>query len=238
MSCLNNLAVIPARSGSKGLIDKNIKPLNGAPLLAYTVKAALDSGMFSRVMVSTDSEEYARIALQYGAEVPFMRSSATATDTSSSWSVVREVIDQYADMGIHFDSVALLQATSPLRTGKHIVEAYDLMAAKDANAVIAVCETEVPIEHCNTLPEDRSLVGFYDDRKYRPRQSRQTTYHVNGAIYLYKVDAFNRQQTIYDEACYAYLMDKVHSTDVDDLDDFTIAEALVRHLPEFKDYFI
>ena len=171
--------------------------------MAYTIKAALDSNMFDTVMVSTDSEEYANIAKKYGAEVPFLRSAETSTDTSSSWSVVREVLDNYNNIGNEYEVLALLQVTSPLRTGKEIQNAFREMEEKQANAIISLCETEVAVEVCNTLPEDLSLVGFYDDRKYIPRQQRKQSYHANGAIYLYKVDAFYRQKTIYDDKCYA-----------------------------------
>ena len=111
---LKSIAIIPARSGSKGLPDKNIRPLNGIPLIAYTIKAALDSGMFDTVMVSTDSEKYAEIARKYGAEVPFLRSAATSGDKSSSWDAVKEVLAQYeSQLGKTYDVVALLQVTSP-----------------------------------------------------------------------------------------------------------------------------
>ena len=91
---MKNIAIIPARSGSKGLPDKNIKILNGVPLIAYSIKAALDSGVFDTVMVSTDSEKYAEIARNYGAEVPFLRSEKNSSDTAGSWDVVKEVLLQ------------------------------------------------------------------------------------------------------------------------------------------------
>ncbi|MDO5448471.1 MAG: acylneuraminate cytidylyltransferase family protein, partial [Clostridia bacterium] len=183
---MKNIAIIPARSGSKGIPDKNIRPIAGIPALAYTIKAAIDSNMFETVMVSTDSEQYAEIATKYGADVPFLRSEETSTDTSSSWSVVKEVLTKYEEMGKYFDTIALLQVTSPLRTGNDIVRAFQEMNTKKANAIISMCETDTPLAYCNVLPDDLSLVGFYDDSKYRPRQTRQIAYHANGAIYLYK----------------------------------------------------
>lgn len=117
---MKNIAVITARSGSKALVDKNIKLLAGKPLLAYTIEAAKESGCFDTIMVSTDSEKYAVIARDYGAQVPFLRSEATSSDTAGSWDVVREVICQYKELGEVFDSVCLLQPTSPLRTAEDI----------------------------------------------------------------------------------------------------------------------
>ena len=139
---MRNIAIIPARSGSKGVCDKNIRHLNGHPLIAHTIRAALDSGVFDTVMVSTDSEKYAEIARQYGAEAPFLRSTENAGDRSTSWDVVKEVLKRYSEMGEEFDMVALLQPTSPMRLSKHIVEAYQMMEQKQANAIIAMCENE------------------------------------------------------------------------------------------------
>lgn len=234
---MKNIAIIPARAGSKGLPDKNIRPLNGVPLMAYTIKAALDSGMFDRVMVSTDSEEYARIARQWGAEVPFLRSAETSHDRASSWSVVREVLDRYEEMGEHFDCIGLLQVTSPLRQGRHIVEAFELMEKHNANSVMSMCETECPIAMCYPLPEDGFLEKNTDDRNYRPRQILGTTYHPNGAIYLWKTESFSEKKSIMEVGCYAYVMEHIYSNDVDSIEDFMLNEALVRYLPEFKNYF-
>ena len=117
---MKNIAIIPARSGSKGVRDKNIRNLCGKPLMAYTIEAALESGEFDEVMVSTDSEHYAEIARKYGASVPFLRSAKTASDSASSWDMVDEVLNCYAMLGKSFDTFCLLQPTSPLRDKKDI----------------------------------------------------------------------------------------------------------------------
>lgn len=235
---MRNIAIIPARSGSKGLKDKNILPLNGVPLMAYTIKAALDSGKFDKVMVSTDSEEYARIAQQWGAEVPFLRSPEVSTDTASSWAVVREVLECYEAMGEHFDSFALLQVTSPLRQGRHIVEAYDLLAEKNANAVIAVYKMPMPLEKCKHMSEDLRMDDWYQNNTTSmPRQMFKPAYHINGSIYICYTDVFFRQESILEKDCFAYLMNSLYSTDVDELEDFQMAEAIIQYLPDFKDYF-
>ena len=239
---MKNIAIIPARSGSKGLPNKNIRPLNGVPLMAYTIRAALNSGMFEHVMVSTDSEEYAQIAKEWGAEVPFLRSAATSTDMSSSWSVVREVLDRYEQMGETFDTVALLQATSPLRTGENIVQAYKQMEQKGANSLYSICEIGYPVISCKYVPESLSMneavpVIEADPTLYLPRQTQPVAYRTNGAIFLYRVDAFKTDPHPYATKCYGFIMDKIYSTDVDDLEDFTITEAIINHLPEYHNYF-
>ena len=137
---MKNIAIIPARSGSKGLPDKNIRMINGKPLMAYSIEAALNSGCFDTVFVSTDSEKYAAIAREYGASVPFLRDETLASDTASTWAVVRQVLQEFAERGELFDSFAILQPTSPLRTKENIQEAYRLLEEKQATSVVAVCE--------------------------------------------------------------------------------------------------
>lgn len=121
---MRHIAIVPARSGSKGLKDKNIKLLNGKPLLAYTIEAAQKSGCYSKIIVSTDSEKYARIAKQYGAEVPFLRNAETATDYASSWEVVKEMLNRLQAQREEFDTFTLLQPTSPMRTSRDIKKAF------------------------------------------------------------------------------------------------------------------
>ena len=123
------IAIIPARSGSKGLHDKNIKLLNGKPLIAYTINAAIESNCFENIMVSTDSDKYADISKDNGAEVPFLRTEELSGDSASSWDVVREVLSKYKSMGQTFDYVALLQPTSPLRDYMDIVNAFKVFVS-------------------------------------------------------------------------------------------------------------
>ena len=137
---MSNIAIIPARSGSKGLKDKNIKELCGKPLFAYSIEAALKSSCFDEVMVSTDSEKYAEIARRYGASVPFLRSVSTSSDIASSWDMVDEVLAGYRDLGREFETFCLLQPTSPLRTAKDIIAAYKLYNDKASFSVVSVCE--------------------------------------------------------------------------------------------------
>lgn len=228
MERVRNLAIIPARSGSKGLKDKNIKPLCGKPLLAHTIEAAIGSGIFEMVYVSTDSQRYADIAAEYGAEVPFLRSEENATDQASSWDVVREVILRFQQIGKSFDMVTLLQPTTPLRNSQDIIKAYELYQCKNANAVVSVCETEHSPLWCNTLPEDLSLTGFiHKEVSALPRQELKTYYRINGGIYMVNVDSFRQTESIYESGCYAYIMNKMHSVDIDDKYDFIVAEAIL-----------
>ena len=223
-----NLAIIPARSGSKGLKDKNIKLLNGKPLMAYTIEAAIECKMFDEIMVSTDSEKYAEIAKQYGAKVPFMRNSELSNDNASSWDVVRDVLNKYKEAGKEFDTVALLQPTSPLRTAEDIVKGYKILKDKSANSVIGVCEVGHSPLWMNTLPEDNVMVNFINPKVAGlPRQKLDKYYRINGALYIIRTDTINKIDNLYNDKCYALIMDKNKSIDIDDDFDFVFAETIL-----------
>ena len=230
---MKNLAIIPARSGSKGLKDKNIKILNEKPLLAYSITAANKSGLFDEIMVSTDSEKYAEIAKQWGAKVPFLRSQELSNDTASSWEVVKDVIERYRNRGLEFDTVALLQPTSPLTSSDDINHGYKVMKEKAANFVVAVCEMDHSPLLANTLPTDLSMENFIRPEVVKmPRQSIPTYYRINGALYIIKVDYLMKTTDIYSEKTYATIMKKDNSIDIDDQMDFTIAKVLLSECNE------
>ena len=225
---MNNLAVITARSGSKGLKDKNIKLLNGYPLIAYTIWAAQKSGMFQEIFVSTDSGQYAEIARQYGANVPFLRSEELSGDHASSWDTVREAVEQYKDIGKQFDTVALLQPTSPLRQAADIIGGYQLFQSKGADYVVSVCKMDHSPLWSNTLPDDLSMEQFIPDEvKHRSRQDLPDYYRINGALYIAGTDALDHISEMYDKGCYAYIMPQERSIDIDTELDFKIAEFLM-----------
>lgn len=222
---MGNIAVITARSGSKGLKDKNIKLLDGKPLMAYTIEAAKRSGCFDCIHVSTDSEEYARIAREYGADVPFLRDAELASDTAGSWDVVRAVLRRYGRSGQSFGRAMLLQPTSPLRTAEDIQNAFSLMDEKDARAVIGVCEMDHSPLWSNTLPEDGNMDGFQSESFLIPRQQLPIYYRINGAIYLVDVDYLLGNGELYGQHSYAYIMPKERSVDIDHLFDFLLVET-------------
>lgn len=225
---MSNLAIISARSGSKGLPDKNIKLLNGRPLLAYTIDAAVKSNMFAEIFVSTDSAQYADIAKKYGAKVPFLRSKETAGDSASSWDVVNETLERYREIGREFDTICLLQPTSPLRRAEDIIGGYNLMAQKNANAIVAVCETDHSPLWCNVLPDNLSMKGFIPNEVInKPRQEIPSYYRVNGALYIVKTSLLNNDFVLYNDSCYAYVMEKKYSIDIDDELDFQMARTIM-----------
>lgn len=225
---MKNIAIITARSGSKGLKDKNIKLMNGKPLMAYSIDAAKASGLFDEIMVSTDSQKYADIAVEYGASVPFLRSAENSSDNASSWDTVLEVIRRYRDVDRRFDTVCLLQPTSPLRTGEDIAGAYKVFQEKNVNAVTSVCEVDHSPLWTMTLDEDMMLTEFRKRNIDAPRQKLDTYYRINGAVYIRQIEYNDDNIVLEDDRECAYIMDKRKSVDIDDALDFAIGEFLLR----------
>ena len=235
---MRNIAIIPARSGSKGLKDKNIRPMCGKPLLAYSIEAAMKSEQFDEVMVSTDSEQYAEIARAYGAQVPFLRSEITSGETASSWDVVAEVLDGYKKNGELFDTICLLQPTSPLRTADDIKNAYTLYVDKASFAVVSVCEAEHSPLWCGRLPENNEFTGFIRPESNRRRQEMGKYYRINGSIYIVNLAKFRTDMFLYQGGSFAYIMSQEKSIDIDTLTDFKLAEFIMkeRRLKEKLDF--
>ncbi len=225
---MKNIAIIPARSGSKGLKDKNIKLLNGKPLLYYSINVAIKSKMFDEIMVSTDSQKYADIAMSFGASVPFLRNDLLSNDNASSWDVVKDVILHYKKIGKTFDTATLLQPTSPLRTAEDIKNGYKIMQEKNANLVTGVCEMDHSPLWSNTLPHDNSMENFINPSVVKiPRQEIPTYYRINGALYIIKISHLFSVSDIYSDKSYAHIMPKMHSIDIDDIFDFKLASILM-----------
>ena len=229
---MHNIAIIPARSGSKGLKNKNIKLMNGKPLLAYSIEAAKKSGAFDEIMVSTDSQKYADIAVEYGASVPFLRSAENSSDTAGSWDTVVEVLGKYREAGRLFDTVCLLQPTSPLRTGEDIFGAYEFFIDKEVNALTTVCEVDHSPLWTMTLDESRMLTEYRKNSIDIPRQKLDTYYRINGAIYIRKIEYGIDCIHLDNSKEIAFIMDKRRSVDIDDELDFAIGEYLLRRFSD------
>lgn len=225
---MKRIAIIPARSGSKGLKDKNIKLFNGKPLIAHTITCAAESGVFDKIFVSTDSQLYADIAIQYGADASFLRSEINSSDSADSWDVIKEVITKLREFGEDYDEIMLLQATSPLRKPEDIIKSLELLHEKRGNAVISLTECDHSPIWCNTLPEDGNM-DYFDRKEYKglPRQALPVFYRYNGAIYLVTLKELEKEN-MFENGCYAYIMPRERSIDIDTALDFLIAETIMK----------
>lgn len=224
---MDNLAIIPARAGSKGLKDKNIKLLNGKPLIEYSINAAIESNRFDEIMVSTDSNQYANIAVSCGAKVPFLRSKKNSLDMSSSWEVVLEVLSNYKNKGEVFRSICLLQPTSPLRMAVDINMAYEQLTG-DIDSVTSVCEVDHSPLWTMKLGEDLLLNDYRKKNVDLPRQSLDKYYRENGAIYIRTIKYENNKVVLLNNKEKAFIMNKKRSIDIDDDLDFIVSELLMK----------
>lgn len=227
------LAIIPARAGSKRLINKNILPLHGQPVIAWSIMAAKQSQYIDDVLVSTDCEQIASISRDYGAWLPFMRSAALATDTATSADVILSTLAQLQSLAYDYEIVLILQPTSPLRQAWHIDQALALMQTKEALGVVSVTQCEHSPLWSNTLAEDGNMAGFINQQANQRSQDLSPYYRLNGAIYAYDVDAYiTNGNGFYTEQVQAYKMDNIYSVDIDTQLDFAIAETMFTQLEQ------
>lgn len=223
------LGLIPARSGSKGLPQKNILPLLGKPLIAWTIEQALASKYLDKVIVSTDNEEIAEIAKKYGAKVPFMRPKELASDDAKSIDVITHAIDWFEVNNDFNELVMLLQPTSPLRTSGDIESAIELLFSRKAQSIVSVCEVDHHPYWANILPVDGCMKDFLrQEYANRNRQELPVFYRLNGAIYLACCNYLKIQKNYFGNETYAYIMPRERSIDIDNEIDFKFAEYLLQ----------
>lgn len=220
------IAIIPARGGSKRLPRKNVLPLNGKPLIAWSIDAALESKYVDKVIVSTDCHEIAKISTECGASVPFMRPESIAGDTATTNSVILHALEQYSN---EYDIAVILQPTSPLRIFSDIDNALDMLLSKNADGVVSVCECEHSPLWSNSLPSDGSMGSFIrEDIKGKRSQDLPSYYRLNGAVYAFTTTALIANQGInYTDTVFSIKMPTLRSVDIDHELDFKIAEALL-----------
>lgn len=232
------ITIIPARGGSKGLLRKNIKPLLGKPMIAWTIEQAKNSKYIDRIIVSTDDKEIAKISKKYGADVPFLRHKELARDNSSTIDVIMHAIDWFEKKGDYFDMVVLLEPTSPLRDVEDIDKCVEILLDNTkAKAIVGVAKLESGHPEFNmVINKDgfiRKLDGTTNFRVLR-RQDLKDMYFFEGSIYLSDVDTLKQKRTFYHELTLAYVVPKYKSLEVDELCDFICIEALMKAKEEGK----
>ncbi len=221
------LAVIPARGGSKGLPKKNIKVLGNKPLITWSIKAAKASRLVHKTMVTSDDETIISISKAAGAEIPFVRPDHLASDTASSKDVLIHTIDHYKSQGEQYDYIVLLQPTSPFRKADDIDKAIELAKSTNADMVVSVKETASNPYY--VLFEENEKGHLENSKKghFTRRQDCPTVYEYNGSIYVIKVSALYRENSLTFEKTVKYIMDDFHSVDIDTQIDFDFAELLL-----------
>ena len=224
------LGIIPARAGSKRIKNKNIKSLNGFPLIAYTIAAGKNSKLINRLVVSTDSDEIAAISKKLGAEVPFIRPDKIAGDLANSTDVINHALRYFEGENEFFDVVVMLQPTSPLRTSSDIDNAIKLLN-QEFQSLVSVCKTSHSPLWVNTLPENHSMKSFLSNPLLKTKRSQDLPvyYRLNGAIYAAYTKYFIENGGFYGDQTKAYIMPEDRSIDIDGELDFKLASFLLRN---------
>ena len=222
------LIIIPARGGSKGIPHKNIKPLNGKPLIYYTIDVAREIGIDDDICISTDDHEIIECVEDYGLKVPFVRPKELASDTAGTYEVLLHALDFYEKQGKHYDSIILLQNTSPFRSADQVKEAMKLYS-NDIDMVVSVKETTTN-PYYNCFEEDTSgfLKKTIDCTMLTRRQDAPTTYEYNGAIYIINTKRLKEIHMGKFTRRVKYLMDALHSVDLDNMIDWKFAEFIIK----------
>lgn len=221
-----NLAIIPARGGSKRIPRKNIKDFLGKPIIAYSIEVALKSGLFDEVMVSTDDEEIAEVARKYGAKVPFMRSKKNADDKATIADVIEEVVLFYEKAGAISEVVCCLFATAPFLTQELLKEGYDKVGLLGFDSAFTIQKFDYPIFRALRENENGNLEMFWKEHLNTRSQDLPKAYHDAGQLYFGKTKSVLAERTFFTKKAYGIKLSKLEAQDIDTLEDWEFAEKL------------
>ncbi len=218
----NNLTIIPARAGSKRVPGKNIKPLEGKPLIAWSIDAAKNTKQLKNICVATENQEIADIALLYGADIPGLRTVESATDDAPTRDAISETIAMYEQhTGKHIAWVTLLQPTSPFRKSATINLAIDSFIKSSGKTLVSVCKHGIPLHWLNTIDSK----GYIQNANVSSREKH--LYHYNGAIYIFSRETFDTYGDIYSPDIIPFIMDDhIESLDIDTYEDWQLASLI------------
>lgn len=226
------ISIIPARGGSKGLPRKNIKPLLGKPLIAWTIEQAKSSRYIDKVVVSTDDPEIAKIAKKCGAEVPFLRPKELATDDAKTIDVIMHAVNRFENDGKYFDIVVLLEPTSPLRKEDDLDNSIEFFIENidKVDSLVSVGEVHLENPYIMKKVESGGVKPFIEiDENLYQRQQLPKIYFPYGVIYLSKTSTLKKYKTFYQERTIPYLIERWQNYEIDDVYDFICIEAILRY---------
>ena len=229
---MNRIAIITARGGSKRIPRKNIRPFLDKPILAYSIEAAIQSGLFDEVMVSTDDEEIAEIGKEYGAKIPFFRSEKTAGDFATTNDVLLEVLEEYEKRGEYFDMGCCIYPTAPFVTAGKLKQAVKQLEESDADTLIPVVAFSYPPQRAMIVKEGR-LVFEYPEYMDSRSQDLIPHYHDVGQFYCFKVEAYKKNRKLMLGNILPFEISELEVQDIDNETDWQIAEMKYR-LGDFK----
>lgn len=221
---MSNLAIIPARGGSKRIPRKNIKLFLGKPIIAYSIEAAINSGLFNEVMVSTDDAEIAEIAIQYGAKVPFMRSDKMSNDFATTFDVVEEVVNSYKEKEIEFENVCCIYPCAPFVIEQKLEKAYNLLIKEHFDAVFPVMQFGFPIQRALQMEDFGKISFFYPEFALTRSQDLPPSFHDAGQFYWMNIKSCMEQQKIITDNTGSIVITELEGQDIDNEVDWKLAE--------------
>lgn len=220
---MSRIAIITARGGSKRIPRKNIRPFHGQPVIAYPIKLALESGLFDEVMVSTDDSEIAEVARKYGARVPFMRSPETSNDFAGTLDVLKEVLLNYQNLGVHFEEMCCIYPVSPLIQKKTLLEAWSKLAEPNIDFVIPVCRYSTSVQRSLKIDQGKLMMADPANLNIRS-QDLEPRYFDVGQFYIAKTEPLLNAKTLFTDKTTGYEVDELHVQDVDNEADWKMLE--------------
>lgn len=228
---MSNLCIIPARGGSKRIPRKNIRLFLGKPIIAYPIEAAIKSGLFDEVMVSTDDAEIVEIALKYGAKVPFMRTEKTSNDYATTFDVIEEVLTKYKDTNKDYDVVCCIYACAPFVTSNKLIKSYKMLETNNYDSVFPVIPFGFPIQRSLKFEEDK-IKFFYPEFSLARSQDLEKSYHDAGQFYWMQINKCLEQKKILTENSGSIVISEMEGQDIDNEVDWKLAELKYRLLEE------
>lgn len=229
---VHNIAIIPARGGSKRIPHKNIKDFLGKPIIAYSIEAAINSGLFDEVMVSTDDEEISEISKKYKAEVPFLRSKITSGDFSTTSEVLVEVLSRYEKLGEKFDYICCIYATAPFVTQEKITKSYEFICDNKADSVFPVVKFGYPIQRAVRILPNNRVEYIWPENSNRRSQDLEPAYHDVGQFYWINGKSFSLSHSIVSKNSRCIEIPAFEEQDIDTENDWLLAEQKYRNLKE------
>lgn len=226
---MSNIAIIPARKGSKRIPLKNIKPFLGKPIMAYSIETALRCNLFDEVMVSTDDEEIANTAIKYGAKVPFLRSSKTADDFATTPDVLLEVISEYTRLETNFTKGCCIYATAPFISPEKLANAYQILIEQQFDSVFPVLKFSYPIQRALKIADGKASM-INPEYVATRSQDLPPCYHDTGQFYWFDVEALRINRTLFTDNSGAMIISDMEAQDIDEPSDWQLAELKYRLL--------
>ena len=234
---MSSIAIIPARGGSKRIPRKNIKSFLNKPIIAYSIKAAINSKLFDKIMVSTDDTEIAEIAIKYGAEVPFLRSKQNADDFATTVDVLLEVFQKYKVLGVEFQKACCIYPTAPFVTSRSLIQAFEKLKKNNFDCVFPVLKYSFPIQRALKVDRKIGRIEMFFPKFQKSRsQDLEDSYHDSGQFYFFNVEAITKKGKLWTDNTGVIEISELEGQDIDNPIDWKIAELKYKMLHEKEDF--